>query len=178
MKHVHADKIRQFAKMVEAGHPIEYVTQSRENEHRQWIQDPEPTWRTDWEYRVALAFVEGKPVFEGDALWSNEFKESVTALDYDRYHGLIMRTIDGKACTSMLDVLSWNKPVVTVTLPELLRRVADCMEGVRGEDYPKFSYAVQGPHMVEVTIGTHHKITINLNHMNSYLDYYLSQYLT
>lgn len=161
MKHVHADKIMRFAKMVEAGHPIEYVTQSRENEHRQWIQDPEPTWRTDWQYRVALVFVEGRPVFRRDMLFSGSTEVSVI----DRHSGrddVVICDIDDGCWRGSVDILklSWKEPAPTATVPELLRQVADCMEGARGGDYPKFSYAVQGPHMVEVTIGTHREIII------------------
>jgi hypothetical protein len=154
MKHIHAAKIMRFAKMVEAGHPIEYATQSRENEHRQWVQDPEPTWRTDWEYRVALAFVEGKPVFESDTLYLKGGLPLVISSVSEKY-GDILHHNHG---STEIAKLTWNKPEPTVRVSELLRRVADAMEGAVLADCPIFSYTIQDPHMVEVTIGTHHEI--------------------
>lgn len=68
MKHVHADKIMQFAKMVEAGNPIDNLVQCYAIDR--WFTINNPQWDEGKEYRVAIALLEDKPVFEGDNLWN------------------------------------------------------------------------------------------------------------
>jgi hypothetical protein len=68
-KHVHADKIRQFAQMVAAGHPVNKLVQVQ-NQGCPW-RTVLPHWDTDNTYRVACVFVDGKPLFDGDEAYLN-----------------------------------------------------------------------------------------------------------
>jgi hypothetical protein len=77
MRHIHVEKIDQFEKMAGEGYPRNLIVQHKifhdviRGERYSWVSDfYAPTWEENIEYRVAFAFVEGLPVFEGDQLFA------------------------------------------------------------------------------------------------------------
>ena len=67
-----------------------------------------PNWLDDTEYRASIAEVEGKPVFEGDVLYSPEGKQ-FKAHPYE----------------TMFHFASWNPPRPKTITVELLREDAE-----------------------------------------------------
>lgn len=79
-KHIHADKIMQFARMVEAGHSPQSLVQVKIIQFgvASWFPCT-PIWNESDEYRVAIAFVDGKPVFKDDRLFYKDLRKWVIA---------------------------------------------------------------------------------------------------
>jgi hypothetical protein len=102
MMHKHIDKIKQWVKMLEAGHPEDKIVKC-EGMSGNWSYMKYPKWDLASQYRVALAFVEGKPVFEGDVLYDSRGNKFTASEHYT-----------GTYCDS------WNPPIpktITVTIP-------------------------------------------------------------
>jgi hypothetical protein len=87
----------QFAKMVDAGNPIDQLVQIKCSGNRWKYCDLAYQWDLECEYRVARAFIEGRPVFAGDKLWNSQINLFVTICDFP---------------APILDVtgFSWDKP--------------------------------------------------------------------
>lgn len=96
------DNIIKFGELVKAGHPPALCVQLRNNHFYPWVAESHPYWHESWEYRVALAFVEGKPVFEGDVLYLHG-----TQLIIDKH-------IDGA-----VEGWSWSPPKPKTAMVEL-----------------------------------------------------------
>lgn len=117
--HKHADLIMKFAKMIAAGHPIDKLVQCINQLRGCWMECPVPTFDLNAEYRVAIAFVEGKPVFVGDKLWCMKYQEKVTVVDatgdvveiqpFVTFKINIQMPYEGSRMTSVTD-LSWTSP--------------------------------------------------------------------
>ena len=99
----HGKLIQQFGKLVEQGNPVEKCVQVK-TIGGFWNPVKVPSWCETNEYRVALRFVEGKPVFEGDELYD---KQSGTKWNANTSYPVYW------------DELSWNPPKskeVTITI--------------------------------------------------------------
>ena len=94
----HGKLIQQFGRLVEQGHDPELCVQTK-NIRGDWYQVSIPKWYPENKYRVALAFVEGKPVFEGDKLYYPDGNYLLAAIDVP------LSQKEG----GMYD-LSWNPP--------------------------------------------------------------------
>lgn len=152
MKHPHAEKIMQFAKMVEAGHPIDNIVQTKIYGGA-WLT-VRPDWVENQEYRVALAFVEGKPVFEGDKLYILDLKYAYrfTVAKVDSKHSGERRDVScffSKTdcgtynCEAYVDAVSWNPPKPETITVTLLRKDAEFLSGLEeaGTTYDRIADA-------------------------------------
>jgi hypothetical protein len=125
MKHIHADKIMQFAKMVEAGYPIDKLVQIKiwhDRDRFSWAYEYSmPKWDEFSEYRVALDLVEGNAVFEGDHLFCIQSGcELIAEKTIHKDYSMNMRVVNrdkgapDKWLTNPtyhgIPVLTWNKP--------------------------------------------------------------------
>lgn len=64
----------------------------------QWNRTNHPTWRDDCEYRASIADVEGKPVFEGDELYSPDG------------HKFVVNKMCAADKLGINEACSWNPP--------------------------------------------------------------------
>jgi len=123
--HKHLYKIKQWVKMLEAGHPRDKIVQYKSSVKHNWMTAPAPNWDEDTEYRVALAFVEGKPVFEGDELYHPEVgKKAISscssAMNILHLFYRPIESICGSQSGRPLSDWSWNPPKPkTITLDDL-----------------------------------------------------------
>lgn len=129
MKHIHADKIMQFAKMVEAGHPIDELVQIVDGNY-QWKWNG--LWLEDKQYRVAIAFVEGKPVFVDDYLYVCGMRMTILSTNgnlatFKNHRDLmVLEGIDLKS-----NSISWNPPKSPELNPPRPLTFADAVTSIR-----------------------------------------------
>lgn len=83
------------------------VVQWRDAYNDKWVTIENPIWLADFEYRASLAFVEGRPVFEGDVLYHTL---DGVAFKMEKWH--TQKWIDEHG-------FSWNpsQQTITVTIP-------------------------------------------------------------
>ena len=88
-----------------------------------WVVKKEPSMSVDFEYRLALCILEGKPVFAGDEIWNVKEEFKFTVHSWDRICKEV-RLISEKNSWAWLKNASWNPPKPKTVMVELPLEVA------------------------------------------------------
>ena len=119
----HGKLIQQFGRLVEQGHPAKLCVQFKEIDG-EWYTSAKPAWDIDTEYRVALAFVEGKPVFENDQIYHKDFG-LVKAFESTDVGLWSKQTETSSPIHGFLKDYSWNPPKPKEVTIEISRECAE-----------------------------------------------------